>query len=59
MKNYRKWTISEAITELNANKLSDDQIIVEMPFNGLRQCSAFDYLRNHTSMKIICTHKKS
>lgn len=49
----RQWTIASAVRELDAELVSETVYIVPVPFKGLKQCGAFDYLCNHTSYSVI------
>jgi hypothetical protein len=48
----RKWTESQALSTLSGVSVNGKIIILTKGLQGLKQCSALDYLRNHCGYRV-------
>lgn len=54
----KMWTIIEAIKTLEGEFNPETNVIkVPFPLNGLKKCGAFDFLVNHSRIRVITTIK--
>lgn len=51
----RRWNVISAIRAVGGELNEEGNILtVKFPLKGLEACSALDFLKNHTSLNVIC-----
>lgn len=54
----KTWTILEAIKAIDGEfDIETNTVKVSLPLNGLRKCGAFDFLNNHSGVRVVITTK--
>lgn len=54
----KMWSILEAIKAVEGEFDPETNTVkVPFPLNGLRKCGAFDFLNNHSCVRVIVTTK--
>ena len=54
----KTWTIVEAIKAIDGEfNIETNTVKVPFPLNGLRKCGAFDFLNNHSGVRVVVITK--
>lgn len=54
----KTWIILEAIKAIDGEfDVETNTVKVLFPLNGLRKCGAFDFLHNHSGVRVVVNNK--